>query len=82
MRPVACLVPVRGLARGKQRLAPLLTETERAALVAAMLHDVLDALHRCARVALLAVVSDDPGGGRCGRRSTARCCCPTRRAAG
>jgi len=60
MRPVACLVPVRGLARGKHRLAPLLTEAERAALVAAMLHDVLDALHRCAPVALLAVVSDDP----------------------
>lgn len=60
MRPVACLVPVRGLARGKQRLAPLLTEAERAALVAAMLHDVLDTLHRCARVTLLAVVSGDP----------------------
>lgn len=58
--PIAALVPVRGLALGKQRLATLLAAPERRALVQAMLEDVLDVLRRSPSIALLAVVSGDP----------------------
>ncbi len=57
--PVAALVPVRGLAEGKQRLAAVLSAAERRDLVQAMLEDVLQALSRSARVAVLVVVSGD-----------------------
>lgn len=57
--PVTALVPVRGLAVGKQRLAPVLNATERCCLVRAMLEDVLAALSHTERVAVIAVVSAD-----------------------
>ncbi|MGH7056876.1 MAG: 2-phospho-L-lactate guanylyltransferase [Acetobacteraceae bacterium] len=58
--PIAALVPVRGLAAGKQRLAAALSTGERRALVEAMLMDVLDALRGLPVITLLAVVSADP----------------------
>lgn len=56
---VAALVPVRGLAAGKQRLGAVLTAPERRALTGAMLEDVLTALAGCAAVTTVAVVTDD-----------------------
>jgi len=58
-RPIAALVPVRGLAEGKRRLAAALTGRERQSLVRAMLEDVLDALQGCAGIAPITVVSSD-----------------------
>ncbi len=56
---IAALVPVRGLAAGKQRLAAVLTAAERRALTGAMLEDVLAVLCGCAAVESVAVVTDD-----------------------
>ena len=57
--PVFALVPVRALAEGKKRLAPLLAPVERVALARAMLEDVLDCLSRAPEVDGVAVVTDD-----------------------
>ena len=57
--PVFALVPVRALAEGKKRLAPLLAPVERVALARAMLEDVLDGLSRSPAVEGIAVVTDD-----------------------
>ncbi|MGH7119375.1 MAG: 2-phospho-L-lactate guanylyltransferase [Acetobacteraceae bacterium] len=57
--PIVALVPVRGFQVGKQRLALVLSAAERRDLVRAMLEDVLAALARVHRVALIAVVSAD-----------------------
>ncbi len=57
--PTVALVPVRSLADGKQRLAAVLSDRERCALVRAMLEDVLDALARAAGIAASLVVSGD-----------------------
>ena len=61
--PVFALVPVRALAEGKRRLAPLLTADERAALARAMLEDVLDGLARAPAVEGIAVVTSDMDAG-------------------
>jgi len=58
-RAVAALVPVRGLAEGKQRLAAVLSAAERRELIIAMLEDVLAALCGCAAVKSVAVVTGD-----------------------
>ncbi len=54
------VIPIKGLARAKQRLAPLLSATERRALMAHMIDDVLTALVRCPGITGLVVISDDP----------------------
>ncbi|HLH24916.1 MAG TPA: 2-phospho-L-lactate guanylyltransferase [Chloroflexota bacterium] len=53
------VVPVKGLATAKGRLAPLLTPAEREALAAALLADVLAALRAAPAVARVLVVSPD-----------------------
>ena len=53
------VVPFKGR-DGKRRLAGLLDGDERAALVRAMLDDVLDALAACPLVDRLVVVSPEP----------------------
>ncbi len=53
------VVPVKGLASAKQRLAHILTPSERAGLVSSMLADVLGAVAGAAKVAGLAVVTND-----------------------
>lgn len=57
---IVALVPVRGLALGKRRLQVALDEHGRAALIEAMLVDVLRALGASPAVALSTVVSSDP----------------------
>lgn len=54
------LVPVKAFASAKERLSPLLTAEERAALARAMLADVLDALQASPEVSRVWVVSPDP----------------------
>jgi 2-phospho-L-lactate guanylyltransferase len=56
---IAALVPVKALGQAKGRLAALLSQEERRALVLAMLEDVLRALQAVPRVDHLAVVSPD-----------------------
>lgn len=58
--PMWALVPVRALAEGKTRLAPLLAPEERVALARTMLEDVLDGLGRAPAVEGIVVVTDDP----------------------
>lgn len=58
--PITALVPVRGLAAGKHRLAAALGAQERRALVEAMLVDVLRSLSASPAVALSLVVSSAP----------------------
>ncbi len=53
------VIPIKGLDQAKQRLAPLLSATERRALMAHMIDDVLSALGRCPGITGLVVVSDD-----------------------
>lgn len=57
--PVDALVPVRGAEGGKARLARLLTPTQRAALVRAMLQDVVEALRTVPALRTVAVTSAD-----------------------
>jgi len=57
---VWAVVPVKPFRLAKQRLAPLLSETERAELSAAMLDDVLAALTATAGVSRIAVVTREP----------------------
>jgi 2-phospho-L-lactate guanylyltransferase len=54
------VVPVKSRRHAKSRLAPVLDEAERVALVEHMLTDVLGALHACARVSGVVVVTPDP----------------------
>jgi 2-phospho-L-lactate/phosphoenolpyruvate guanylyltransferase len=54
------VVPVKGLAAAKRRLAPLLTPAERGALAAALLADVLAALQDSPAIERVLVVSPDP----------------------
>ncbi len=56
----AILIPVKDLARAKQRLAGLLTQEERIALARAMLEDVFAAVGAARRVDAVFVVSSDP----------------------
>jgi 2-phospho-L-lactate guanylyltransferase len=53
------VVPIKGLAAAKGRLAPRLTPAERGALAAALLADVLAALREAPQVARVLVVSPD-----------------------
>ncbi|GBD14903.1 2-phospho-L-lactate guanylyltransferase [bacterium HR25] len=57
---IAALVPVKGLAEAKGRLAAVLSTEERRRLTLAMLADVLTALLGAASIACVAVVSPDP----------------------
>lgn len=57
---IAALVPVKGLAEAKGRLAAVLSAQERRRLTLAMLADVLTALLGAASIACVAVVSPDP----------------------
>jgi 2-phospho-L-lactate guanylyltransferase len=57
--PVA-IIPVKRLDAAKQRLVEALQNAERAALVEAMLADVLDAVSRSDRLARVIVVTGDP----------------------
>jgi 2-phospho-L-lactate guanylyltransferase len=54
------LVPVKGFARAKTRLAPVLASDERAALARAMLSDVLAVLLRSPSLAGVLLVGSDP----------------------
>ncbi|RIK98319.1 MAG: 2-phospho-L-lactate guanylyltransferase [Proteobacteria bacterium] len=54
------LVPVKPLAKAKQRLAPLLSDGERIELARAMLNDVLAALAATPGIAEIVLVTDDP----------------------
>jgi 2-phospho-L-lactate guanylyltransferase len=53
------VIPVKSLASAKQRLAPALEQEERAALAAAMLKDVFEAVASWARRPQVAVVTGD-----------------------
>ncbi len=53
------LVPVKSLQRSKQRLAPLLSVSERSALVLAMLDDLLDTLAGVSAIQRVLVLTDD-----------------------
>jgi 2-phospho-L-lactate guanylyltransferase len=54
------IVPVKRLALAKQRLAPVLSRSERAELARTMLHDVLTSLCATPQLAGIVVVSGDP----------------------
>lgn len=54
------VVPVKRLALAKQRLAPVLSRSERAELARTMLHDVLTTLCAAQQLAGIIVVSGDP----------------------
>jgi 2-phospho-L-lactate guanylyltransferase len=58
---VLAIVPVKGLDGAKTRLAPLLDEAERGALVLRMLDDVLAACAGASAVAGTLVVTPEPG---------------------
>jgi 2-phospho-L-lactate guanylyltransferase len=57
---VWAIVPVKRLSHAKQRLSPLLSGTERAALARAMLHDVLTMLCATPKLTGIVVVTGDP----------------------
>ncbi len=57
------VVPVKSLARAKQRLSPMLTPRQRRLLVLAMLNDVLDALAGTPMLRGIMVISPDHGVG-------------------
>ncbi len=59
MNGIWALVPFKGAAGAKRRLAPILDETERAGLVLAMLRDVVDTLSRSRTLAGVLLVSRD-----------------------
>lgn len=56
---IVALVPFRSLRDGKRRLANVLNDAERAALIAAMLKDTLSALLNCQQLDDVIVVTDD-----------------------
>jgi 2-phospho-L-lactate guanylyltransferase len=70
MRAVA-VVPVKRFADAKQRLAEALDPGQRAALAAAMLADVLEAISGAERIERTIVVSDDPEARKIARRAGA-----------
>jgi 2-phospho-L-lactate guanylyltransferase len=53
------LIPMKGLAGAKMRLAPALSPGERTQLALAMLSDVIEACRACARFDIVTVVSSD-----------------------
>lgn len=53
------IVPVRALNDGKNRLAEILTESERRQLIGAMLEDVIAAATACPHVGLTLIVTED-----------------------
>lgn len=55
------IVPYKTLTRGKQRLAGVLTEPERAGLSRAMIEDLLSALQKVQSLEGMLMVSDDEG---------------------
>ena len=57
---VQLIVPVKALASGKSRLAPVLSTSERADLVATLLSHVLEAAATCPGISRMTVVSADP----------------------
>lgn len=57
---IRAVVPVKRLGRAKQRLAPVLSNMERAALARAMLYDVLATLRATPELAGIIVVTGDP----------------------
>ena len=59
MSGIWALLPFKGAAGAKRRLAPVLSEAEREGLVLAMVRDVLDALTACTSLAGVLVVSRD-----------------------
>lgn len=59
MTSVHAVVPVKGLERGKYRLAGALTEAERHLLIETMLGDVLDALRATPGIASINVLSSE-----------------------
>ncbi|MGB3272740.1 MAG: 2-phospho-L-lactate guanylyltransferase [Xanthobacteraceae bacterium] len=61
------LVPVKRLKLAKQRLAPLLSDSERLELASAMLSDVLAALAATPGIAATVLVTDDPLAARLAR---------------
>ena len=61
MTVVHAVVAVKGLERGKHRLAGVLTEAERHLLIKTMLNDVLDALRAAPGIASINVLSSDLG---------------------
>jgi len=69
---IAALVPVKRLASGKTRLARDLDRGALAALVLAMLEDVVAALHAAPGVGCVAVVTPDPEVAGAARRLGAR----------
>ena len=60
MSLVHALVPLKTLDEAKSRLAGVLLPSERSALVAAMVRDVLDVLQRHPQVDVISLVSGDP----------------------
>jgi 2-phospho-L-lactate guanylyltransferase len=62
------LVPVKNLSSAKQRLASVLDQPGRTALAQAMLHDVLETLHRWAARPPVALVTSDPFASELARR--------------
>jgi 2-phospho-L-lactate/phosphoenolpyruvate guanylyltransferase len=54
------LIPVKGLAYAKQRLASILNQPSRTRLAQAMLFDVLETLHKCVGSTEVSVVTSDP----------------------
>ena len=52
------LIPVKDLSNAKQRLSPVMEQSERTRLAHAMLLDVLDAVHSCGRDTVSLVTSD------------------------
>jgi 2-phospho-L-lactate/phosphoenolpyruvate guanylyltransferase len=59
MTPVHAVVAVKGLERGKYRLAKVLTEAQRQLLIKTMLSNVLDALRATPGIASINVLSTD-----------------------
>lgn len=55
------LVPMKDLRAAKERLSPVLSDSERKDLVYAMLRDVLAALERADNIDRVAIVAHDPG---------------------
>ncbi len=57
---IRAIVPVKRLGLAKQRMAPVLSQSERTMLARVMLNDVLATLHATPELAGIVVVSSDP----------------------
>lgn len=73
--PFWAVMPVKEFARAKQRLAPLLDASERAALACAMFEDVLQVLTSSPCVAGVLVVTGDARAGMIARKAGAEVLC-------